>query len=201
MKKILALFTAAAMLCACAPKTAVDTQPRPAAQQAETSTPIIGRAQVTVKSAMAWAQAHNAAELFIDAAQYYWLYGERTGIRPEVMYAQAALETGYGHYGGSVTPDMNNFAGIKKHDASGDAPEDHEVFAAREDGVRAHFNHMCAYTGLEPIGDVHGRYNIVKTCSWAGTVTTVEDLGGKWCPDPEYGKIIVTKYLADMMNY
>lgn len=167
----------------------------------ETNTPLIGESTVSMESAIAWAKSNNASELFLDAAQYYWKYGELTGIRPEVLYAQAAKETGYGRYGGRVLPEMNNFAGIKKYGATGDATEDHESFATREDGVRAHFNHMSAYVGTEPIGDVHGRYNSVKTLAWAGTIKYVEDLGGRWCPDLYYGYAIVKDLLNKMENY
>lgn len=167
----------------------------------KSNTPIIGKAEIDVESAKAWAKAKGAAELFINAADYYWKYGELTGIRPEILYAQAAKETGYGKYGGAVTPDMNNFAGIKIYGATGDKKEDHETFETQEDGVRAHFNHMGAYVGIEPIGEVHGRYNSVKTLSWAGTVKSVEALGGKWCPDLYYGYAIVRQQLKDMYNY
>ena len=167
----------------------------------ETNTPILGESQISMDSAIAWAKANDASDLFIDAAQYYWKYGELTGIRPEVLYAQAAKETGYGRYGGRVLPEMNNFAGIKKYGAVGDATEDHENFETREDGVRGHFNHMSAYVGIDPIGEVHGRYNSVKSLSWAGTVVYVEDLGGRWCPDLYYGYAIVKDLLNKMENY
>lgn len=167
----------------------------------ETNTPIMGKSQISMNSAIAWAKANNASDLFIDAAQYYWKYGELMGIRPEVLYAQAAKETGYGRYGGRVLPEMNNFAGIKKYGAVNDATEDHETFATREDGVRGHFNHMSAYVGVTPIGEVHGRYNSVKTLAWAGTVKYVEDLGGRWCPDLYYGYAIVKDMMAKMENY
>ncbi len=164
-------------------------------------TPIIGEAQITEDSAKNWAAAHDASELFIDLSQYYWKYGGETGIRPEVMYAQAALETAYGNFGGKVTPDMNNFAGIKKADAVSDATEDHESFPTADDGVRAHYNHMCAYTGLDPIGEPHNRYYLVLSSDWAGTIRYVEELGGHWCPDADYGDKIVNKFLTDMYSY
>ncbi len=166
----------------------------------ETNTPLLGPAEISLESAIAWAEANGASELFLDAAQYYWKYGELTGIRPEVLYVQSAKETGFGRYGGRVLPEMNNFAGIKKYGAVGDATEDHETFETREDGVRGHFNHMSAYVGVDPIGEVHGRYNSVKTLAWAGTVKYVEDLGGRWCPDLYYGYATVD-LMQDMYNY
>ena len=167
----------------------------------KTYTPIIGESEISLEAAKEWAAANNAEQLFIDVADLYWKYGELTGMRPEVLYAQAAKETGYGRYGGAVTPDMNNFAGIKKYGATGDEKDDHESFATPDDGVRAHFNHMSAYVGLEPIGEVHGRYNSVKSLSWAGTIKNVEALGGRWCPDLYYGYSIVKDVMAGMYKF
>lgn len=166
----------------------------------QTRTPIVGEPQISVQKAKEWAAGRGAADLFIDAADYYWQYGVLMGIRPEVLYVQAAKETGFGKYGGAVTADMNNFAGIKKYGASGDAKDDHESFATQEDGVRAHFNHMGAYVGIAPIGEPHGRYQSVKSLSWAGTVDCVEALGGKWCPDLYYGFAIVSGLLSDILK-
>ncbi len=167
----------------------------------KTETPLLGAPKVSVEQAQAWAKAMGAHERFINIAPVYWKYGELTGIRPDVLYAQAAKETGYGKYGGRVLPEMNNWAGIKRAGHSGDATDDHETFATPEDGVRGHFNHMCAYVGLEPIGEPHGRYHSVKTISWAGTVEYVEELGGKWCPDLYYGYSVLRKFVKVMEKY
>lgn len=162
------------------------------------STPLMGEAQITVERAKAWAEKCGAAQIYIDIADTYWKYGELTGIRPEILYAQAAKETGFGKYTGAVKPEQNNWAGIKVKGATGDATEDHETFETPDDGVRAHFNHMSAYIGIEPIGEPHGRYYSVKTLKWAGTVKTLEELGGKWCPDLYYGYSILYNFLGKM---
>lgn len=164
----------------------------------QSSTSLVGASLVSVDDAVAWAKKNGAAQIFIDAAEIYWKYGEITGIHPEILYAQAAKETGFGKFGGAVKPEQNNWAGIKKKGATGDATEDHESFDTPDDGVRAHFNHMSAYIGLEPIGEPHGRYYSVKTMKWAGTVKTLEELGGKWCPDLYYGYSILHNYLEKM---
>ncbi len=165
-----------------------------------TSTPICGASQVSLERAKEWAKERGAHQRFIDIADIYWKYGEITGIRPEVLYAQAAKETGYGKYGGRVIPEQNNWAGIKTATATGDTTYDHESFATPDDGVRAHFNHMSAYIGLAPIGEPHGRYAIAKTTAWAGTVTTVEELGNKWAPEHTYGYSLVAKYITPMIG-
>ncbi len=166
---------------------------------ASAGTPILGPAQATVGQAQAWARGRSAQQRFIDIAAAYWKYGGMTGIRPEVLYAQSAKETAFGRFGGAVTPDQNNWAGIKTKNASGDRREDHESFPTAEDGVRAHFNHICAYLGLNPIGEPHGRWLLVKSMPWAGAVRAVEELGGKWAPAADYGANIVKDYLNPLL--
>ncbi|MBR5236699.1 MAG: S-layer homology domain-containing protein [Clostridia bacterium] len=165
-----------------------------------TNTPIVGESQVTLEQAKAWATKRGAHQRFIDAADIYWKYGEITGIRPEILYAQAAKETGYGKYGGRVLPEQNNWAGIKTATANGDGTYDHECFETPDDGIRAHFNHMSAYLGLEPVGEPHGRYYTACRTAWAGTVKTVEELGNKWAPEHTYGYSLVVKFLMPMMS-
>ncbi len=165
-----------------------------------TATLLVDDSEATLEQAIKWAENRGAHQRFIDVAPLYWEYGEITGIRADVLYAQAAKETGYGKYGGRVVPEQNNWAGIKKYGAVGDETEDHEYFETPDDGVRGHFNHMAAYLGLDPVGEPHGRYKSVKSLSWAGTIKTVEQLGGKWCPDVYYGSSIVNDYLLPMIN-
>lgn len=166
----------------------------------QSSTPLVGEPQVTLEQAKKWAQSKGAAQRYIDVADIYWKYGEITGIRPEVLYAQAAKETGYGRYGGLVKPEQNNWSGIKAANAA-DGESAFTTFETPDDGVRAHFNHMCAYVGLEPVGEPHERYYSVIKISWAGTVKTVEELGGKWCPELYYGYNIVHGFIEAMQRF
>lgn len=161
-------------------------------------TSILGASQISLEQAIRWAKNRDADECFINIAPIYWEYGEKTGIRPEVLYAQAAKETNYGKYTGNVQPHQNNWAGIKTVMASGDKAEDHETFESADDGVRGHFNHMCAYVGLAPIGTPHERFNSTASAAWAGTVRYVEELSGKWAPATDYGTSIVTNYMKPM---
>lgn len=165
-----------------------------------TQTEMLGKSTVTLEQAKRWAQNKGAHQRFVDIADYYWKYGEITGIRPEILYGQAAKETGFGKYTGQVKPEQNNWAGIKIKNPLADRPEDHETFATPEDGVRAHFNHISAYVGTEPVGEPHDRYYVLKTVAWRGTVKYVEQLGGKWAPDVTYGYNIVVKMLRGMEN-
>lgn len=156
-----------------------------------TKTPIKGFAEVPVEQAQAWARGIDAHERFINIAPLYWQYGKKAGIRPEVLYAQAALETNFGKYGNLVPPEYNNWAGIKIADSNGDATEDHEKFNTPEEGVRAHFNHMAAYVGLLPIGEPHDRYHVIARQDWAGSILLVESLSGRWTSAPDYHTYIL----------
>lgn len=163
-------------------------------------TPLTGAAAVEVARAVQWARGNQAHTRFLDIASVYWKYGEETGIRPEALYAQSARETAFGRYGGAVKPEQNNWAGIKVANPVGDQGGDHESFSSPEEGVRAHFNHIAAYVGLEPVGEPHPRHWVVEGLSWAGTVKYIEELGGKWAPAHDYGTIIVENYLKPLLD-
>src|SRR5699024_8496384 len=85
-------------------------------------------------------------------------------------------------------------------DPIGDRPEDHETFATQEDGVRGHFNHLGIYCGVDPIGEPHPRWYKTREAEWAGSIQYVEDLGGLWAPNPDYGISIIRDYLVDFYN-
>ena len=158
-------------------------------------TPIMSKTKADIMQAQAWAIKKGAHKRFVDVAEYYWFYGELTGINPEILYVQAAKETNFGRYTGQVKPEMNNWAGIKIRNPIGDNTYDHEIFPTPEDGVRAHFNHMGIYCGVDPVGEPHARWYVTSKVAWAGTVKYVEDTSERWAPNPDYGISIVRDYL------
>lgn len=161
------------------------------------NTPLVGLPLITVDQAQVWAINRGAEQCFIDIALLYWDYGLLTGLRPEVLYAQAAVETNFGRFDNRIPTDFNNWAGIKTAEADGNSTEDHEIFATPEEGVRAHYNHMAAYIGLQPVGEPHGRYFVAIAQPWAGTVQYVEDLSSKWTPLPDY-HVYITDLIEQM---
>lgn len=170
-------------------------------ETAGTLTPIVGKPEATVTQAQAWARSRGAHPRFVNIAPLYWEYGKKTGIRPDVLYAQSAKETAYGNFGGVLDETWNNWAGIKTREGGCCRdPEAHQRFPTPEEGVRAHFNHVSAYVGLDPIGVPHGRYHTVMSIPWAGTVKNVEDMGGRWAPSLDYGISIVRSYLDVMLR-
>ena len=181
------------------PKTtaAGNSGPPDAQDRPPSNTPIVGLALVTLEQAQTWARNRGAEQRFIDIAPLYWDYGLLCVMRPEVLYAQAAVETNFGRYDNRVPADYNNWAGIKTAEADGNSAEDHEKFATPEEGVRAHYNHMSAYIGLQPVGEPHGRYFVAIAQPWAGTIQYVEDLSNNWTPLPDY-HVYITDLIEQM---
>ena len=148
--------------------------------------PIYGRAKVE-----RYARSVGCTRRIMRTIPLYYRLAPRRNIRPDVLVAQAILETGRGHYRGDSKP--WNMAGIKKGGAVGDRPRDFEVPKTPRAGVRMHVNHMAAYTGKRPIGKPHDRYHDARAAQkgrgwWVRRVSQLGD--GVWATDPHYaGKI------------
>jgi hypothetical protein len=145
--------------------------------------PIYSRAKVE-----RYARSVRCTHYILKAIPIYYRLAPLRNIRPDVLVAQAVLETSRGHYGGDSRP--WNMAGIKKGGAVRDRPKDFEVPQNAREGVRMHVNHMAAYTGKRAIGKPHDRYYEARAAQrrrgwW---VRKVSQLGNRvWATDPEYG--------------
>jgi hypothetical protein len=135
-------------------------------------------------------------------ASLYVTYGSRFGIRADMAWAQMIHETGFGNYGGDVSPAQNNFAGIGA--VGGGAPGD--SFATAEMGVIAQYVHLACYLYPQDLPDPYcvpssdptkpGDPRYFTTASRRGSVRTVFDLDDKWAvPGDGYGAAI--QKLAD----
>jgi hypothetical protein len=121
----------------------------------------------------------------------YYELAPRRNIAPDVLVAQAIVETGCGQYGGDSRP--WNMAGIKKGGNVGDEPRDFERPDTAREGVRMHVNHMAAYTGKKPIGKPHDRYYDARAAQqnrgyWVRRISQLGD--GVWATDPAYDRKI-----------
>ena len=121
---------------------------------------------------------------------YYYEEGMREGVRPDVAFAQALKETGYFRYGGTVTPDQNNYCGL----GTTSTEVKGAYFSSSQLGVRAHIQHLLAYAStrrpLEPVIDP--RYDLVRSVYGDSTLGTWEDLNGRWAvPGYTYGQSIM----------
>lgn len=179
-------------------------------------TAVLGPPTILPSRAADWARSRNAATWFPDLAELYWAIAPLAGVRPEVVFAQAARETGFGKFGRAVTREHHNFCGLKVHDSNSlpdDAADTHFRFPTDEVGVKAHVDHTALYAGAPgyPIsatkiivaGRAVGYMGTPDPRHFPhirGTASTVEAMGGKWAPSLSYGYELVSGYMNPMMG-
>ncbi len=133
-----------------------------------------------------------------EIVHYYWKEAEREGIRPDVTFAQAILESGSFRFGGDVLPSQNNFCGLGT--VGGGAKG--ATFKNPETGVRAHVQHLLAYTSKHPgTKIVDPRYELAhKVRLRDGLCTTWYQLNGNWATSKYYAEKILTVWQR-MLGY
>ncbi len=140
----------------------------------------------------------NIAVSAEEIVAYYYEEGAREGIRPDVAFAQALKETGFFRYGGTVTPDQNNFCGLGTTSATVKG----FYFPNPQIGVRAHIQHLLAYSSTRKptLPLVDPRYFIVRKAYGNKTLGNWQDLNGRWAvPGNYYGQEILSMFKA-MLN-
>ncbi len=124
---------------------------------------------------------------------FYYEEGAREGIRPDVAFAQALKETGFFRYGGTVTPDQNNYCGL----GTTSTMVKGAYFATSQMGVRAHIQHLLAYASTRAPQEsvVDPRYELVRGVYGEATLGNWEDLNGRWAvPGYSYGQSILSMF-------
>lgn len=153
-------------------------------------TPITGKAQATAAQLWAYLRARNPAAP--NYVQIYLEEGASENIRGDIAFAQSVVETGHWKFGGDVSADQNNFAGIG---ATGNGAPGNSFPTPRE-GIRAQIQHLKAYANTAPLSGncVDPRFAYVQR----GCAPYVEWLGipdnpsGKgWAGGKDYGKMIL----------
>ena len=107
------------------------------------------------------------------------------GVRPEVLFAQVMVETGWLRFGGSVSAEQCNFGGLGST-GNGVAGASFDSVGI---GLRAQTQHLKAYASTDPLlGDcVDPRFYMVKR----GSAQYLTQLNGKWAvPGVGYGEHI-----------
>lgn len=138
---------------------------------------LIGPPEVSIDKVKDWADKNGGTREFINLASLYYKYGNLTGIRPEILYAQAAKSTKFGRFNNNVPPYFHNPSDLQIDDAAEEGVrEAYQRFPNWDAGVRAHFNTVCAFTGLPPVGDPGDLYHDIINQDRQGEITTVEDL-------------------------
>lgn len=159
-----------------------------------TNEAILGQAMATPQQCVQYLLSVNPKPALSVSPQelvsYYYEEGAREGIRPDVAFAQALKETGYFRYGGTVTPDQNNYCGLGTTSSTVKGV----YFSSAQLGVRAHIQHLLAYASTRqpatPVVDP--RYALVRSLYGSNTLNTWRDLNGRWAvPGHTYGQSIM----------
>lgn len=168
----------------------------PPASLSQESITIAGQPEVSQEKMAAYIKKRNPATRLNcsvdELVGYYYAEAGAEGIRPDLALCQAIKETGCFAYGGDVVPEQNNYCGLG---TTGNGVKGH-YFSSPEIGVRAHIQHLLAYSSLLPPKKdvVDPRYLLVKEKhpEIFGKVTTWTGLNGKWAvPGKHYGQDIL----------
>ena len=111
------------------------------------------------------------------------------GVRPEVVFAQAMLETGWLQFGGSVSVDQCNFAGLGATDSQIKGASFDSVYQ----GLLAQTQHLKGYATTASLTNtcVDTRYQVLVDRGLLGVSPCLEDLNGLWAvPGDGYGQRI-----------
>lgn len=171
-----------------------EAQPAPVVVNASEPDAIMGRPIATpeqcVKYLLSVNPRPNLTVPLQELVTYYYEEGTREGVRPDVAFAQALKETGFFRYGGTVTPDQNNYCGL----GTTSTEVKGAYFPSSQLGVRAHIQHLLAYaTTRRPQAPVvDPRYDLVRAVYHDSTIGTWEGLNGRWAvPGYTYGQSIL----------
>lgn len=110
-------------------------------------------------------------------------------VRPEILYAQIMLETGYLQYGGDVEINQFNFGGLG---ATGNGVKGNSFIDVRT-GIKAQVQHLKAYASVEPLNatqvvDERFKYVTRNTAPYVEWLGIKENPTGKgWAADAGYG--------------
>ena len=158
---------------------------------------IFGEAEATKKQAVAYIKQANpkvrldcSVEELVDL---YWQETEREEVRPDLALAQSLVETGTYAYGGDVHHKQNNFCGLGTTGGGVKGAS----FKTPELGVRAHIQHLLAYTQKKrpQTKIVDPRYELAHNIRLErGLVDTWYGLNGTWAMGSLYCEKIMATY-------
>lgn len=160
--------------------------------------PILGMAECSSRQAATWAASRGAPPYWCELADLVWEVA--VWARPDVMWAQACKETGFGRFlrpDGTPSPatnrSMHNPCGLK-NPAGGSNDSPHFAFYDWVEGFIAQRDHLNLYARAPG-------YPRVRTPdprhfpALLGRATTVEALSGNWA-GAGYGESILANFLT-----
>lgn len=141
-------------------------------------TPILGKSVATAEQMAAHLLSKNPnPKIDMEPVAYCRLFlymGALEGVRGDLEFARTCWETNYLKYGGTVTPDQNNYCGHGTTSATNKG----SYFPDEATGMLVQIQHAKGYATSEPLNYecLDNRYKYVKL----GSAPNMEDMGGKW---------------------
>lgn len=140
----------------------------------------------------------GGAETIEDFCSIILEEAELEGVRGEVVYVQAMLETGWLQFGEDAVESQYNFSGLG---TTGGGVQGNSYPDVRT-GIRAQVQHLKAYASTEELNDncVDSRFDMVTRGSapyveWLGIQENPN--GGGWADGAGYGEMLI-ELLEDM---
>lgn len=170
---------------------------------AEGQYPIMGISPVTAEQLVSYFKSagvsypseelgEGGADSIETFAMMYCEEAVAEGVRPEVAFVQTMKETGWLQFGGDVSVNQFNFAGLGT--TGGGVPGN--AYPDVRTGIRAQIQHLKAYASTEPLNQecVDERYEyVLKGCApyveWLGQKENPAGTG--WATAEKYGYSIV----------
>jgi hypothetical protein len=166
---------------------------------ADPSAPILGPSRLTPADIVAWYRAtgrHETTSVPVDVlAQLYVDEGRLAGVRGDVAFAEAALDTGDFTFPatGALSGHDNGLTLAAGCDTCRDVPS----FASAAQAVRAHVQLLRTYADPDVNSTVLGappvEPNVLDT-QLQGTIASWRQLPGMAATAPEYGSEILRTY-------
>lgn len=171
---------------------------------AEGQYPIMGTSPVTADQLVSYFKSagvsypseelgEGGADSIETFATMYCEEAAAEGVRPEVAFVQTMKETGWLQFGGDVSVEQFNFAGLGT--TGGGVPGN--AYPDVRTGIRAQIQHLKAYASTEPLNQacVDERYEyVLKGCApyveWLGQKENPAGTG--WATAEKYGYSIVS---------
>lgn len=157
---------------------------------------ICSRSKVSAEQLTAFVRRHNK-KFDDEIAKAYLAVGDRYGVRGDIAFCQAILETGWFRFdrGTKVKESQHNYCGLG---VVGNGVKG-AVFETIEEGVTAHIQHLYAYATKDglPEGErmIDPRFGAVKR----GVARDWSDLNNRWAMNSVYGSMILKIY-SDLLK-
>lgn len=152
---------------------------------------ICGPSSVAPADMIAFVKRHNA-DFDAEIAEEYISVARTYGIRGDIAFCQAILETGWFRFdrGTAVDSAQHNYCGLGVVSKG----KRGACFESIRDGVTAHIQHLYAYACTDPLPDGESVVDPRFAAVTRGVAVKWSDLNNRWAMNHVYGSMILKIY-------